>query len=173
MNNTLRFTSVQCEKNDIVRVASIKMDVLPNLYKVFKKGKNTVYLAPVNSDEIPSAWHKSRVIEIVDKEKNHFLIDNTVNNNNNSNEVVFDLEKYLSTFSSGYELWVRKRKSTYTNILIESDKKTFWYFKTDETGRPKKKFFGSIPQRIGRHCKNLNYDKKIVSLTSQGFTRKK
>lgn len=146
------------------------MDVLPDLYKVYKKGKNTVYLAPVGSDQKPTAWHKSRIIEIVDKEA---ITHSTISDCKSSDEISFDLDNYLSTFDPGYELWVMKRKTTYTNILIESDKKTFWYFKTDENSRPKKKFFGSIPHRIGRHCKNLNYEKKIASLTSQGFTRKK
>lgn len=169
MNNSLRFTSLECEKNDIVKVASIKMDILPDLYKVYKKGKNTVYLAPINSNEPPVAWHKSRVVEIIDKQVS-FSVEK---NENNSNEVIFNLDQYLSTFNPEYELWIKKRKSTYTNILIEGDKKSFWYFKTDDNGRPKKKFFGSIPDRIGRHCKNLNYDKKVQSLMSQGFTRKK
>lgn len=169
MENALKFASVDCKKNDIVRVASIDMSVLPSLYKVHKKGKDTVFLSLVNSNEKPCAWHKSRVIEVVTSA----ISDTRETTNTNSGEVVFDLDTYLSTFDSGYELWTMKRKTTYTNILIEADKKSFWYFKTDENNRPKKKFIGSIPHRIGRHCKNLNYDKKIQSLVSQGFTRKK
>lgn len=171
MEKTLKFAPVDCEKGDIVKIATIQMEVSPDLYKVCKRGKNLVHLAKVGTDSKSFSIQKSRVVEIVQEAERE--IKNNDSPKIGSNQIIFKLDQYLSTFESGYELWTMKRKSTYTNILIESNKKSFWYFKTDENGRPKKKFFGEIPARIGRHCKNINYDKKIASLVSQGFTRKK
>lgn len=170
MEKTLKFASVDCERGDIVKIASIQMEVSSDLYKVYKKGKNLVYLTKVDTETKAFPIQKSRIVEIVEKSEKE---PKDASPKIGLNQIIFNLDQYLSTFESGYELWIMKRKSNYTNILIESDKQSFWYFKTDEHGKPKKRFFGSVPHRIGRHCKNLNYEKKIASLTSQGFTRKK
>lgn len=141
MEKALRFTSVECERNDIVKVASIGMEILPDLYKVNKKSKNTVYLVRLNSDEKPIAWHKSRVVEVISKEEK--IVGETTHAtamSSESNQIIFDLDQYLSTFNSGYELWMMKRKTTHTNILIESDKQSFWYLRQMKAANLRKSF---------------------------------
>lgn len=90
-------------------------------------------------------------------------------------EMLFDLDAYLSTFGDGVELWVRNGKSTSSNILVEPDRKAFWYFRTDpKTERPKKKFYvgDKIPNRIGRKFKLPNYQSKIEILKSKGYIKR-
>lgn len=189
------FQTVECEAGDLVRVASIAMEVTPGLFRVAKKGRNTVYLVPFsNPEQEPKAMHKTRVIEVVsvvdDAKAAAIDIAPTPDIPVQEQPVVikrkrgrppkpkppenvFSMNAYLGTFGQGVELWVRPGRSTSSNILIESDRKSFWYFRTDPGNeRPKRKFYGPIPTRLGRHFDLPDYGVKIAVLTAKGYIKR-
>ncbi len=224
-HSDMRFETVSCEVGDVVSVASISMEVVPGYFKVVKKGKNTVYLAPIKDPNAePKPWHKTRVIKVHDgtenleeqnEEEDDLVYDDDLESAIEAasyesvaahasflmqpdpspvppsdgppikrkrgrppkpkTEAFFNLDAYLSIFGEGVELWVRSGKSTSANILIEPNRKVFWYFRTDpKTERPKKKFYlgDKIPSHIGRRFKLPNYQDKIAVLKSKGYIRR-
>jgi hypothetical protein len=185
------FQTVECEAGDLVRVASISLEVAPGLLRVVKKGRDTVYLSDGNGE--PRPFHKTRVIEVIRRPLDEMEEEAAASHGveivaapsgpvkrkrgrppkPRPPEVLFDLATYLASFGDGCEIWTRAGKSTASNILIEPDRKSFWYFRTDpKTNRPKRRFYGSLPRRIGRHFRLLSYDVKIAVLTAKGYTRR-